>query len=340
MASLHPLYSQQQQQTGKASPYLPSYLFGERTPQQPTLPPSMPLSGQHGITSPESKSSTRGMPYPSPAERRIQRLSPLSSLSGLAKEKPGAPPIESLYSNTTPRLDELKKEQKFYSPAPANKVTMFGANNTPGELTKTPGLSSAGSTSDISVFSPRPESNFPQSPAQIDPFYTEGGSISSEDILDDTAVTIFGFPPAAASYILQQFSQYGPIIKHEIHNNGNWMHLKYQTRIQAKKALSKNCKIFARNIMVGVTPCIKKEIAAMETDQTTICATPGKARESLSSVPIVGTPSTPRPSSMRSLGTTPYKTPAAGSEVLTVNQGTPKKKDGVLTKTLDYVFGW
>ena len=67
------------------------------------------------------------------------RLSPLSSLSGLSKEKPGAPPIESLYSNTTPRVDELKNEQKFYTPAPANKVTMFGAHNTPGELTKTPG---------------------------------------------------------------------------------------------------------------------------------------------------------------------------------------------------------
>ncbi len=35
-------------------------------------------------------------------------------------------------------------------------------------------------------------------------------------------VTIFGFPPAAASYILQQFSQFGNILKHVIAPNGNW----------------------------------------------------------------------------------------------------------------------
>ena len=35
-------------------------------------------------------------------------------------------------------------------------------------------------------------------------------------------VTVFGFPPAAASYILQQFSQFGNILKHVIAPNGNW----------------------------------------------------------------------------------------------------------------------
>lgn len=56
-------------------------------------------------------------------------------------------------------------------------------------------------------------------------------------------------------------------------SNGNWMHILYQSKLQAKKvnywmifkwllfifqALSKNGKIFGNDIMVGVQPCIDK----------------------------------------------------------------------------------
>lgn len=47
------------------------------------------------------------------------------------------------------------------------------------------------------------------------------------DILEDTWVTVFGFPPAAASYILTQFTQLGTITEHQNPGSGNWMHLKY-----------------------------------------------------------------------------------------------------------------
>lgn len=39
---------------------------------------------------------------------------------------------------------------------------------------------------------------------------------------------------------------------------GNWMHLQYQSRLQARKALSKDGKVFGDAIMVGVKPCIEK----------------------------------------------------------------------------------
>lgn len=39
---------------------------------------------------------------------------------------------------------------------------------------------------------------------------------------------------------------------------GNWMHLQYQSRLQARKALSKDGKVFGDSIMVGVKPCIDK----------------------------------------------------------------------------------
>lgn len=41
-------------------------------------------------------------------------------------------------------------------------------------------------------------------------------------------------------------------------SSGNWMHLQYQSRLQARKALSKDGKVFGDAIMVGVKPCIDK----------------------------------------------------------------------------------
>lgn len=41
-------------------------------------------------------------------------------------------------------------------------------------------------------------------------------------------------------------------------NSGNWMHVQYQSKLQARKALSKDGKIFGEAIMIGVKPCIDK----------------------------------------------------------------------------------
>ena len=44
----------------------------------------------------------------------------------------------------------------------------------------------------------------------------------------------------------------------QVASDGNWMHIHYQSKLQAKKSLSKNGKVFGNSIMVGVTPCIDK----------------------------------------------------------------------------------
>lgn len=41
----------------------------------------------------------------------------------------------------------------------------------------------------------------------------------------------------------------------QITNDGNWMHIKYQNKLQARCALSRNGRVFGDNIMVGVMPC-------------------------------------------------------------------------------------
>ncbi|MCJ8732966.1 hypothetical protein PDJAM_G00217570 [Pangasius djambal] len=135
------------------------------------------------------------------------------------------------------------------------------------------------------------------SPAQVDPFFTQGDALSSEDQLDETWVTVFGFPPASASYILLQFAQYGNILKHVMSNSGNWMHIQYQSKLQARKALSKDGKIFGEAIMIGVKPCIDKSVMeCSDRSSAAVFTPPVKNCSNVASI------STPR-SSMRPLST-------------------------------------
>ena len=39
---------------------------------------------------------------------------------------------------------------------------------------------------------------------------------------------------------------------------GNWIHIQYQTKLQAQKALSKNGKVLGSSLMIGIMPCIDK----------------------------------------------------------------------------------
>lgn len=43
------------------------------------------------------------------------------------------------------------------------------------------------------------------SPAQVDPFFTQGDALSSEDHLDDTWITVFGYVPGIAPPLISNF---------------------------------------------------------------------------------------------------------------------------------------
>ncbi|CAH8631349.1 unnamed protein product [Dicrocoelium dendriticum] len=68
------------------------------------------------------------------------------------------------------------------------------------------------------------------------------------------------YPTCRASFILGQFAQFGTIEKHVITNDGNWMHIKYQNKLQARNAVGRNGRIFGDNIMVGVMPCTNQDV--------------------------------------------------------------------------------
>ncbi|XP_002928022.1 nucleoporin NUP35 [Ailuropoda melanoleuca] len=247
------------------------------------------------------------------------------------KDKSGAPPVRSIY-------DDISSPGLGSTPLTSRRQPNISVMQSPlvGVMTTTP-TSGTGQ----SMFSP---ANIGQprkttlSPAQLDPFYTQGDSLTSEDHLDDTWVTVFGFPQASASYILLQFAQYGNILKHVMSNSGNWMHIRYQSKLQARKALSKDGRIFGESIMIGVKPCIDKSV--MENSDR--CALSSPSLAFTPPIKTLGTPaqpgSTPKISTMRPLATA-YKASTSDYQVISDRQ-TPKKDESLVSKAMEYMFGW
>ncbi|NXI44254.1 NUP35 protein, partial [Galbula dea] len=247
------------------------------------------------------------------------------------KDKGGAPPVRSLY-------DELNSPG-LGSPLTLRRPVNFPSTQSPlvGTMPLTPGAAGSSMFSPTSIGQPR---KTPLSPPQVDPFYTQGDSLTSEDQLDETWVTVFGFPQASASYILLQFAQYGNILKHVMSDSGNWMHIRYQSKLQARKALSKDGKIYGESIMIGVKPCIDKSVmgnlerssafsaSSVLTPPTKSFGTPVQAANySPTKIPT-----------MRRLATA-YRASSSDYQVVSDRQ-TPRKDESIISKAMEYVFGW
>ncbi|XP_061579255.1 nucleoporin NUP35 [Cololabis saira] len=268
--------------------FLPGFLMGDLP--APATPQPRPFS----LSSPlmESPSAHRG--GGSGGSSALQPVVPTP------KDKSGAPPVRSIH-------DDL-----------ATVGTPLSAHRQAFPVMQTPLSARQASTPGTGV------QQLCLSPAQVDPFYSQGESLLSDDQLDQTWVTVFGFPPASASYILLQFAQYGNILKHKMASPGNWMHLQYQSRLQARKALSKDGKVYGDFIMVGVKPCIDKSV--MDS---------GEAYSSPLNSSVL--PSTPR-SALRSLSA-PYRSSGSDYQVVADRQ-TPRKDDSFVSKAMEYMFGW
>ncbi|KAL3841974.1 hypothetical protein ACJMK2_020050 [Sinanodonta woodiana] len=307
---------------GHQSQFLPGFLLGDSMSHSASMsvPRLWSASGHSPPRSAQRQSGTSPSHSGSAGTPRME-----SGIRG-GKEKGGAPPIKGIFHSASPS----STQPSFGTPTQA-------LSRTPG-LYSTPAPPTAGLGSSLHYTPERGSismnaSHVVSSPTQMDPFYTQGEMLTAEDVLDETWVTVFGFPPAAASYILQQFSQYGNILKKMIATEGNWMHIHYQSKIQAKKALSKNGKILGGSIMIGVTPCIDKKVMEEDKENGISISTPNTSRltSTQSSISKGSTPIRPL--------TAAYKAARSDTEVVKGTQA-PQKSNGFISKTFEYVFGW
>ncbi|XP_076347236.1 nucleoporin NUP35-like [Tachypleus tridentatus] len=319
------------------SQYLPSYLIGEQngntsqstprlwsavgtptktftgsslSPSTPVVQPSSCLAAVGSTSFGRSNifMSSRG------------DISERNLLSSQPTDKAGGPPVQSLFDNlATPQSQTHAK-----SKVPCVTLLNSPVPSVEGSFHSTGVLMPSRSLNESSKPAP--------SPAQVYPFDNQGNSLISNDELE-TWVTVFGFPVASASYILQQFSLYGTVVEHKVSPCGNWMHIKYQSKLQAKKALSKNGKVFGESIMVGVKSCKGKELKDESSKENSMFG--------------VSTPShqmngdlnrSNRVANIRPL-TQAYRTAVSQHEVTPHNQ-TPQKTNNIISKAMEYAFGW
>lgn len=125
-------------------------------------------------------------------------------------------------------------------------------------------------------------------------------------------ITVFGFPQSVVSEILGHFSQCGAIVE-KVFSSGNWIHLKFASKLECDKALIYNGKIIYNNLMIGVMRCIDETVVGKENQR-------------------VG-------NRVRSLTQAAYKSAQEPNEVI-LSPNAPKRTTGIINKTLDIFFGW
>ncbi|CAL1263992.1 unnamed protein product [Larinioides sclopetarius] len=294
--------------------YLPPYLFGETASSPISSPTWHTPNKQSSISAFQSSPAINPVTQFRDQHMLYQSASSSSIISTPNPVKSGGPPVQGLLYSTPNQNVSFNTSQLNNTPSVADKIAC-DSHNFSGILTPNKSLSIT-NTSYLS-------------PAQIDPFYTQGEALQNSDQLDESWITVFGFPRASSDYILQQFSQYGNIIEHKLSPTGNWMHLRYQSKLQAKKALSKNGKVLSGNIMIGVKPCIEMDI--MES-----CKENAVQETSLlsSSQPVLTDPLEPTKPNLKNIRplTQAYQSPNAQAQVVAT------KPTGLVSKAFDYLW--
>ncbi|KAK4267415.1 hypothetical protein QN277_024199 [Acacia crassicarpa] len=80
-------------------------------------------------------------------------------------------------------------------------------------------------------------------------------SLPAGNLNEEEWVTVYGFSPGDTNLVLREFEKCGVILKHiPGPSDANWMHILYQNRSDAQKALNKNGMQLNGVLIVGVKP--------------------------------------------------------------------------------------
>uniref|UniRef100_A0A182MZA0 Nucleoporin NUP35 n=1 Tax=Anopheles dirus TaxID=7168 RepID=A0A182MZA0_9DIPT len=139
-------------------------------------------------------------------------------------------------------------------------------------------------------------------------------------------ITVFGFPQNASSKILSHFISIGTIVdKQAAPQGGNWVHLRYTSRLECDRALNYNGRIISDGLMIGVQYCRDPAII-------------GKENEGGENDDGIASPEKPL-WRVRSLMNVSYKTMQEPQAVLP-SPTVQKRNNGIVNKAMDLFFGW
>ncbi|XP_058810969.1 nucleoporin Nup35 [Topomyia yanbarensis] len=309
-----------------SSGYLPSFLMGE-TPTTPRANTLSPTKGRASLAFTQPSTVGHGTQSPDFVNRTTSGLPPKFSLVGSNLNQSGmnhntsvsGPPTQGLF-------DSFRNEkQLFQTPT---KSFLAQHQNVSGPSTPTFHHSTTDSYLNQSgfnvsrVMSPIPaarEQDFIRNTSIVSPLSQSQMNLSHVNGGYDYWITVFGFPQSASSMILSHFSQCGAIIdKRFATQNGNWVHLRFTSRLECEKALNYNGKIVGQNLMIGVQYCNDPAIVGKENSEE-------RKEYSISRV--------------RSLTHVAYKNAQHSTDVMP-SVSAPKRSSGIVNKAMDLFFGW
>lgn len=332
--------------------YLPQFLIGDpmTPPRTTTLSPTK--IGGRSLAFGQSPNSPKDALNRSSAFHNRNPLSPSSgnfqghhhhqmgSSQNLNASVSGGPPTQGLF-------DSLASTERNYNPG--TTMTTRLDSTAPSSLHRqvtspfSPAMhqSQQQSLNDSLYATPRrqsmipgPKHNFTASSFPSTAVVPQHNTTTSSNgsLAADCWITVFGFPQSATSMILSHFSQCGTIVnKMQPQNSGNWLHLRFTSRLECDRALNYNEKILNNFFMIGVARC--KDPAVLELEQ----------REDLENSSFAGN-QTPRNmsalnSSLRPLAHIAYKTVQSPTDVV-ASPTAPTKSSGILDRAMDFFLGW
>ncbi|XP_029035015.1 nucleoporin Nup35 [Osmia bicornis bicornis] len=295
-----------------ASAYLPSFLLGDSTtPAKVNLasPQETPKQLHIGHTTLSSPLSHYGTPdYRTSRQKAVFGGGNTPNTSQMVTEShTGGPPTRGLF-------DTLETSQTSYM-SPANQS--IPCNQTRNLM----------NTMNASIFND----------SSLNPNKNE-----SQGLLQ--WVTVFGFPPSDTNTVLAHISSRVRIVdKHPPpHAQSNWIHLKCASEQEAQRALACNGNIVSGSIMIGVIPCTDEGVI-LGSDKENRSRINGSIKcfsnlSRLNQSPEYSTPHTP----VRIPNARPL---AAGYNQLSpqsvrVPENVPQKSTGLVSKAMEYMFGW
>jgi len=98
---------------------------------------------------------------------------------------------------------------------------------------------------------------------------TQRTNLANETGNDGTWLTVFGFRTSAdVRTLIDEFSRFGVIEKYVTVDGSNIFHVKFETRLQAQRALRKHGHVFGQ-IMIGVCYCTDKDVIGLKPQSNT-----------------------------------------------------------------------
>ncbi|KAH8300872.1 hypothetical protein KR044_000816 [Drosophila immigrans] len=307
------------------SQYLPPFLMGDpqaMTPHNNTLSPKM--GGRYNVSFELGYNQNHQLNRSTLGTRTlftgVGNASVSSGNGGNSASHQAGPPTQGLF-------DSLRNEQNAGGTPQRNHLSMLHTSH----------LNSSNYSLNQSCHPPTAQLNDSYAPNAINasmralcsPLGSVSPLASSHSSLQARAldfwVTIFGFSPGASSMILQHFTMCGTIVD-VVHapQSGNWMHVRFASRIESDKALNYNLRIIANNVMVGVTRCTDESVLDKENNAL---KSPGSVKEQ-----------TFRPK-VRPLAQQSYNQAQLENEA-SPKSNVPQKSSGLVNKAMDMLFGW